>query len=104
VLACGDTVVHTKPDSTYAGASVGLSSPLTPATTPEVPVARAAATARANFHGTITTVGSVGSSELFVDASSGMGRLAWETRVEGWAQTARIPTGPRPAQRRITRG
>jgi Zn-dependent metalloprotease/subtilisin-like proprotein convertase family protein len=85
----GDTVVHTKPDGSYAGASVGLIQPLTLATSPKVPAAQAAATARANFHGTIT---SVGSSELFVDASTGYGRLAWETKVDGWAVDGATPS------------
>ena len=85
----GDIVIHTKADGTYAGASVGLSAPLTLATAPKVPAARAAATARAAFKGAIT---SVGTPELFVDASTGYGRLAWDTEVHGWAVDGKTPS------------
>jgi Zn-dependent metalloprotease/subtilisin-like proprotein convertase family protein len=85
----GDFVVHTKPDGTFAGTSVGLTAPLTLSTTARVGAAQARASARARFAGTVT---SVGAPELFVDASSGRGRLAWETVVAGWAPDGQTPS------------
>ncbi len=79
----GDFVMHAAGDGTYLGASNGLLAPLTRMSTiAKVNAGAAAETAKANFAGTIT---SLGSSELFVDASSGHGRLAWETVVNGWS-------------------
>jgi Zn-dependent metalloprotease/subtilisin-like proprotein convertase family protein len=85
----GDFVIHTKADGTFAGTSVGLSAPLTLGTTAKVGAAQARATARTRFAGTIT---SVGAPELFVDASSGKGRLAWETLVRGWGTDGVTPS------------
>ncbi|MEV4417087.1 M4 family peptidase, partial [Catellatospora sp. NPDC049609] len=85
----GDFVVHTKAGGSYAGASNGLIAPLSLATTPKVSAAKAQETARGGFAGTIT---SVGSPELFVDASTGSGRLAWETVVHGWLADGQTPS------------
>lgn len=84
----GDFVIHTAPDGSYAGSSVGLIAPLTLRTTAKVPATQARKTAQATFEGRITRAGT---PELFVDASSGYGRLAWETLVEGWAPDAQTP-------------
>ncbi|MGW0434357.1 M4 family metallopeptidase [Micromonospora sp. NPDC003197] len=85
----GDFVVHTAANGTYSGASVSLAAPLTLGTTAKVGKADAAKTAKAKFSGKIT---SVGEAELIVDASSGHGRLAWETVVEGWAPDGQTPS------------
>ncbi|MEV0269128.1 M4 family metallopeptidase [Hamadaea sp. NPDC050747] len=85
----GDIVVHTSPTGAYAGTSVGLASPLSLSTTAKTTTAQAKAVARQNFRGTIT---SVGDSELFVDASSGTGKLAWETVVSGWGPDKQTPS------------
>lgn len=85
----GDFVVHTAPDGSYAGTSLGLVAPLTLSTTAKVSAAAAAKAAKAYFSGKIT---SVGGSELFVDASSGRGRLAWESVVNGWAPDGATPS------------
>jgi Zn-dependent metalloprotease/subtilisin-like proprotein convertase family protein len=85
----GDFVVHTKADGSYAGTSVGLHSPLTLGTTAKVSAASARSAARAQFSGTVT---SLGGAELFVDASSGLGRLAWETTVRGWRPDGVTPS------------
>jgi Zn-dependent metalloprotease len=85
----GDIVVHTKANGDFAGASNGLEAPLTLAVIPKASTAQAKAVARQAFAGTIT---SVGDSELFVDASTGKGRLAWETVVRGWAPDGQTPS------------
>jgi len=85
----GDFVVHTAPGGAFAGTSVGLASPLTLSTTAKVGKAAATATAKAHFQGSIT---GTGAPELFVDASSGKGRLAWETVVKGWARDGATPS------------
>ncbi|MEU5942817.1 M4 family metallopeptidase [Micromonospora sp. NPDC047548] len=85
----GDFVIHTKADGSYAGASNGLIAPLALSTTPKVTAAAAAKVAKAHFTGTST---SVGAPELFVDASSGRGHLAWETVVRGWAPDRQTPS------------
>ncbi|MBB5874669.1 Zn-dependent metalloprotease/subtilisin-like proprotein convertase family protein [Allocatelliglobosispora scoriae] len=85
----GDFVVHSNADGSYDGASVGLVNALSLSTTAEVTAAQAARTARAAFAG---TVGTVESPEKFVDASTGTGRLAWETVVKG-----RRPDGQTPS-------
>jgi Zn-dependent metalloprotease len=86
----GDFVIHTKADGTFAGTTGGLTAPLTLSTTARVDAARARATARERFRG---TVASVGRPQLFVDASTGQGRLAWETVVAG-----RAPDGVTPSR------
>jgi Zn-dependent metalloprotease len=85
----GDFVVHTKPGGAYDGTSVGLDAPLTLSTTAKVSPAKAEKAAKARFSGEIT--GSA-APELFVDASTGTGRLAWETVVSGWAEDKQTPS------------
>ncbi|MEU5948609.1 proprotein convertase P-domain-containing protein [Micromonospora sp. NPDC047465] len=85
----GDIVIHTAPDGDYAGSSVGLVAPLTLGTTPKVSAAKAAKAAKAQFRGSLTAVGA---AELFVEASSGYGRLAWETVLAGWAPDGQTPS------------
>ncbi|MEU4398029.1 M4 family metallopeptidase [Micromonospora orduensis] len=85
----GDFVIHTAPNGTYAGSSVGLAAPLTLATSARVPAAAAQKAARAGFSGRAEAVGT---PELFVDASSGTGRLAWETVVSGWQPDGQTPS------------
>jgi Zn-dependent metalloprotease len=86
----GDFVIHTKAGGTFAGTTGGLTAPLTLSTTARVDAARARATARERFRGTVV---SVGWPELIVDASTGQGRLAWETVVAG-----RAPDGVTPSR------
>ncbi|MFI6261187.1 M4 family metallopeptidase [Micromonospora sp. NPDC051006] len=85
----GDFVIHTTPSGGYAGSSVGLSAPLTLGTTAKVSAASATKAARARFSGKIT---STRAPELFVDASSGTGRLAWETVLSGWLPDGQTPS------------
>ncbi|GAA2366938.1 zinc metalloprotease [Catellatospora methionotrophica] len=85
----GDFVVHTAANGVYKGSSVGLAAPLTLSTTPQITAAKAAQAARARFSGTVATVGS---PELFVDASSGKGKLAWETVVTGMGTDKQTPS------------
>ncbi|MDH6464508.1 Zn-dependent metalloprotease [Micromonospora sp. A200] len=85
----GDFVIHTTPTGGYAGSSVGLAAPLTLGTAPKVTPARAKATARKAFSGKLE---SVGAPELFVDASSGTGRLAYETVLSGWHTDGQTPS------------
>ncbi|MFF5173997.1 M4 family metallopeptidase [Micromonospora sp. NPDC000089] len=85
----GDFVIHTAPGGDYAGASVGLAAPLTLGTTPRVSATTARSTARRAFTGRLT---GVRAPELFVDASSGRGRLAWETVATGWKADRQTPS------------
>ncbi|GHJ45221.1 zinc metalloprotease [Catellatospora sp. TT07R-123] len=85
----GDFVVHSAPGGAFTGASNGLASPLTLSITPKISAGTAMATATTYFAGTITTTGS---TELFVDATSGSGRLAWESVVNGWAADGQTPS------------
>ncbi|MEU2612477.1 M4 family metallopeptidase [Micromonospora sp. NPDC007271] len=85
----GDFVIHTAPDGTMAGTSVGLAAPLALSTTAKVSSAAAESSARKAFSGTLT---SVDAPELFVDASSGKGRLAWETVAAGWKADKQTPS------------
>ncbi len=85
----GDFVVHTAPGGGYDGASAGLDAPLSLSVTPKVTSAKAAEAAKQVFEGEIT--GSE-APELFVDASSGNGVLAWETVVKGWAPDKQTPS------------
>ncbi|GAA4564504.1 M4 family metallopeptidase [Micromonospora coerulea] len=85
----GDFVIHTAPDGGLAGTSVGLAAPLTLGTAARVGSATARATARKAFSGTLTTLGA---PELFVDASSGRGRLAYETVAAGWKTDRQTPS------------
>ncbi|MEV0457802.1 M4 family metallopeptidase [Catellatospora methionotrophica] len=85
----GDFVVAKAPGGRYKGAMSASKSPLTLSITPKVGADRAAGVARSRFSGTVT---GVGAAELFVDASSGTGRLAWETVVEGWRGDGQTPS------------
>ncbi|MFJ8581966.1 M4 family metallopeptidase, partial [Micromonospora sp. NPDC093277] len=85
----GDFVVHTAPNGTMASTSVGLTAPLTLSTTAKVSSTAAETSTRKAFSGTLT---SVGAPELFVDASSGQGRLAWETVAAGWQADGQTPS------------
>jgi Zn-dependent metalloprotease len=85
----GDFVIHTAPNGTFAGASNGLIAPLTLSTAPVVSAAKAMEVAKASFSGTVTEAGT---SELFVDASSGLGRLAHESVVKGWQRDGQTPS------------
>jgi Zn-dependent metalloprotease len=85
----GDFVIHTKAGGAYAGTSVGLTAPLTLATAAKVTAVQAGKAATARFEGKVTATGT---PELFVDASSGKGRLAWETVVSGWAPDGQTPS------------
>ncbi|NBE81098.1 M4 family metallopeptidase [Micromonospora rubida] len=85
----GDFVIHAKANGEYAGASVGLAAPLTLAASPKVTSAKAKEAARKEFSGSLTAVGA---PELFVDASSGKGRLAWETVASGWKADKQTPS------------
>ncbi|MCG5448334.1 M4 family metallopeptidase [Micromonospora hortensis] len=85
----GDFVIHTAPNGTYAGSSVGLAAPLTLATSARTSAAAAKKAASDQFAGRAEAVGT---PELFVDASSGQGRLAWETVVSGWQPDGQTPS------------
>ncbi len=85
----GDFVIHTAPNGAMTSASVSLDAPLTLSTTAKVGAEAAKASARKTFSGSLT---SVGAPELFVDASSGKGRLAWETVATGWKADKQTPS------------
>ncbi|MEU4240276.1 M4 family metallopeptidase [Actinoplanes sp. NPDC026619] len=84
----GDLVIRTK-NGKVTGTSVGLKAPLSLSTKPSVTAASARATSAAAFTGKIT---STGTPELFVDASSGIGKLAWETVFSGWRPDGQTPS------------
>jgi Zn-dependent metalloprotease len=86
-VAGGDFVVHKAAGGVRAGSA--LTSRLTLGVTPKVGAGQAAAAARAHFAGTVTAVGK---GELFVDATSGAGRLAWEHVVQGWQADGQTPS------------
>ncbi|MGC4804048.1 M4 family metallopeptidase [Micromonospora sp. DT233] len=85
----GDFVIHAKANGEYAGASVGLAAPLTLGTSAKVTAASAKEAAAKEFSGSLTAVGA---PELFVDATSGKGRLAWETVASGWKADKQTPS------------
>ncbi len=85
----GDFVVHLNKDGAFDGASVGLAAPLTLGVTPKISAADAAAKAKDAFTGEI---GEIAKPELVVDASSGYGRLAWETVISGMAEDGQTPS------------
>ncbi|MBY8873122.1 M4 family metallopeptidase [Micromonospora sp. PLK6-60] len=85
----GDFVIHTAANGSYAGTSVGLVAPLALSTAPKVTSAAATETTRKAFEGSLTAVST---PELFVDASSGKGRLAWETVATGWQSDKQTPS------------
>ncbi|WP_018353001.1 M4 family metallopeptidase [Longispora albida] len=78
----GDFVVHNAPGGAFAGASSGLAAPISANTTPGVQSGQAAARARQEFTGQVS---GVSAPRLVIDATSGTGRLAWETVVSGVA-------------------
>ncbi|MET0422428.1 MAG: M4 family metallopeptidase [Actinoplanes sp.] len=88
-VAGGDLVIRTKADGSYAGASVGLTKPLSLSTSPAITAAQAGSAATKEFSGTIT---GTGKPELFVDATSGAGKLSWETVISGWAPDKQTPS------------
>ncbi|MBB5872538.1 Zn-dependent metalloprotease/subtilisin-like proprotein convertase family protein [Allocatelliglobosispora scoriae] len=85
----GDFIIHTAPDGSFKSSSVGLATPLTISTAAKVTPTAAAKAAKAAFTGKVT---SVGTPELFVDAVSGFGKLAYETVVKGWAADGQTPS------------
>jgi len=85
----GDFIVNKAPNGRAIGARSALTSALTLSTTPKIGADNAAASAKARFSGSVT---SVGAAELFVDASSGIGRLAWENVVYGWQADGQTPS------------
>ncbi|GAA1616369.1 M4 family metallopeptidase [Actinoplanes couchii] len=88
-VAGGDFVVHTKPDGTLESTSLGLAKPLTLGTTAKVTSAKALKDAKSRFEGKLTKSDQ---PELFVDASTGYGILAWETVLHGWASDGQTPS------------
>ncbi|GGM24367.1 M4 family metallopeptidase [Dactylosporangium sucinum] len=85
----GDVVVHTDAKGAYAGSSNSLSAPLSLSTVPKVDAGAAARAARSAFSGRVTS--SV-APQLLVDAAGGVGRLAYESVVEGWAADGQTPS------------
>ena len=85
----GDVVVHTDAKGAYAGTSNSLAAPLRISVTPAVAAVAAQRTAKAAFAGSVTATRA---PQLMVDASSGTGRLAWESVVEGWAPDGQTPS------------
>ncbi len=85
----GDIVVHLRSDGSLAGVSAGLAKPLSLTTTPQLTGGTAASAARQAFTGSILMVGT---PALIVDASSGTGRLAYETVITGVAADKQTPS------------
>jgi Zn-dependent metalloprotease len=85
----GDVVVHTDAKGAYAGTSNSLAAPLDLALTPAVSQRQAQQAAKAAFEGRITATGG---TQLIVDAASGVGRLAWESVLSGWAPDGQTPS------------
>jgi len=85
----GDVVVHTDAAGAYAGTSNSLAAPLSLGVSPAVPAASARDAAKGVYQGKITKASP---GELIIDASSGYGRLAWESVVEGWAPDGQTPS------------
>ncbi|MEV4135717.1 M4 family metallopeptidase [Dactylosporangium sp. NPDC049742] len=85
----GDVVVHTDAKGAYAGTSNSLDAPLRLSVTPSVAAVAAQRTAKTAFAGSVTATRA---PQLMVDASSGTGRLAWESVVEGWAPDGQTPS------------
>ncbi|GAA2559465.1 M4 family metallopeptidase [Winogradskya consettensis] len=85
----GDLIIRVGKDGAYTGSSNGLKAPLSLEVTPKVTAAKAKSLASGAFSGKITATGT---PELFVDANSGSGRLAWETVVTGWAKDGQTPS------------
>jgi Zn-dependent metalloprotease len=85
----GDIVVHTGPGGAYTGASNSLVQPLQVDVAPKVSATDATTAAKTHFTGKIA---GVGVPRLIVDASTGVGRLAWENIVEGVAKDGQTPS------------
>lgn len=85
----GGIVVHTDPDGGYAGVSDPLARAITVSTRPTKSAASAQTKAKRHYRG---DVDQVADSRLVVDAASGVGRLAWETVVEGTAPDGVTPS------------
>ncbi|GGM56331.1 M4 family metallopeptidase [Dactylosporangium sucinum] len=85
----GDVIVHTDAAGQYKGVSNSLVKPLEVSTVPVVSASDALNAAKARFSG---TVNSTGGSRLLIDASSGVGRLAWEHTVVGMAKDGQTPS------------
>ncbi|MEV4516726.1 M4 family metallopeptidase [Dactylosporangium sp. NPDC049525] len=85
----GDIVVHTGPGGAYKGASNSLAKPLQVDITPKVSATDAMAAAKSHFTG---KVAGTGAPRLLIDASTGVGRLAWENVVEGVAKDGQTPS------------
>ncbi|MET3421969.1 Zn-dependent metalloprotease [Actinoplanes tereljensis] len=84
----GDLIVRLK-NGKVTGTSVGLKAPLALTTKPSVTATAARSAAGKAFIGTALETGK---PELFVDASSGTGKLAWETVVKGWLPDGQTPS------------
>jgi Zn-dependent metalloprotease len=85
----GDVIVHTDANGAYRGVSNGLHEPLRLNTTPTIPSLMATNAARSRFTGKVTNVRA---PKLMVDASTGVGRLAWETVVVGVNKDGQTPS------------
>lgn len=85
----GDVIIRTNAAGGFSGSSVGLLAPLKLSTRPAYGAATARAAAASTFKGRVTATGT---PELFVDASTGTGRLAWETVITGWAPDRQTPS------------
>ncbi|MBV1855746.1 M4 family metallopeptidase [Catellatospora tritici] len=85
----GDTVVHNRPDGSYADSSVGLAGPLRLDVRPVIAEWDAAEIASRHFRGRVDTVGD---PVLVVEAADGFGRLAYETMVSGTGVDGQMPS------------
>ncbi|GAB7046904.1 M4 family metallopeptidase [Catenuloplanes indicus] len=85
----GDVIIRTDARGDYTGSSAGLAAPLTLGTTPAVTAGRAKQAAIDAFEGTVRETAA---PELFVDASDGTGRLAWETVLTGFGADGQTPS------------
>nr|BFE57414.1 M4 family metallopeptidase [Dactylosporangium thailandense] len=85
----GDVIVHLGADGQYKGSSNGILAPLKVDTAPKVSAADAATKARERFTGKIAQLQG---QKLLVEASTGAGRLAWESLVVGTAKDGRTPS------------
>jgi Zn-dependent metalloprotease len=85
----GDVTVHLGAAGQYRGSSNGLVAPLALDIAPKVSAQDAAAAARAHFPGRITQMRG---QRLLVDASTGVGRLAWENVIAGVGKDGRTPS------------
>ncbi|MDQ1654127.1 MAG: hypothetical protein QOI35_3327 [Cryptosporangiaceae bacterium] len=84
----GDFAVHQSPTGAFLGADTGRAAALTLGTTARIPAAKAAATARTAFEGSLA---STGTPSLVVDATGTAPKLAWETLLTGKAPDRQTP-------------